>query len=239
VGLLQEAIDAHGGLARWRGTREIVARLRSGGAALTMRGRARAFARCEVSISTTAPRVVVTPFGGPDRRGVFERDLVRIESSDGAVVAERRNPRAAFGTLRRKLWWDPLDALYFGGYALWNYFTAPFLFLQPGFDVTEVGPWVENGEQWSRLGVRFPADVPTHCREQVYYLDESRRIARLDYTAEVFGSWARAVHYCRRYETFSGLALCVRRRVFPRARSGRARPFPILVWIDVDEVAVR
>lgn len=33
--------------------------------------------------------------------------------------------------------------------------------------------------------------------------------------------------------------LPTRRRVLPRTGSGRPRPFPTLVWIEVDDVAVR
>ena len=38
-------------------------------------------------------------------------------------------PRAAFRSLRRQLYWDDLDFIYFGGYATWNCLLTPFLFL--------------------------------------------------------------------------------------------------------------
>lgn len=64
-------------------------------------------------------------------------------------------------------------------------------------------------------------------------------LRRLDYTAEVFGSWTRAVHYCHAHRSFGGLVVPTRREVFLRSASGRPRRHPRLVWIDVDRVSVR
>ena len=81
--------------------------------------------RGEARVSTATARTIVAPYPGLGRRGLFEADLVRIESKDGQVLAERRNPRTAFRDFRHNLWWDPLDLLHFVGYALWNYLNAP------------------------------------------------------------------------------------------------------------------
>ena len=236
--LLDAVLEAHGGPARWAGIREITARLRSGGFALATRGKPRAFRAYEARIATTEPRVVIAPYPRAGRRGVFDARAVRIESDAGAVLAHRENPRAAFGGLRRAVWWDHLDALYFAGYALWNYFCAPFLLRRPGLMVREGAPWEERGERWRRLCVTFPADVPTHSREQVFYVDGAGLLRRHDYTAEVFGGWARAAHYLSGHRPFDGLVVPTRRRVYPRRRDNRPRPFPTLVWIDVDDVRI-
>jgi hypothetical protein len=68
---------------------------------------------------------------------------VWIESRDGEVIAERHDPRAVFGG-RRNLWWDDLDLLYFGGYALWGYLCAPFIFTRDGFEIEDEEPWREG-----------------------------------------------------------------------------------------------
>ncbi len=238
LGLVHESVEAHGGLARWQAVREVRARCRSGGLALASRLQPRAFSRYEVRISTAEPRAVVSPFPRAGRRGVFTGDTVRIESESGVTLAERRHARAAFAGFRRKIWWDALDALHFGGYALWNYFCAPFLLLRPGFVLEELPSWEERGERWRRLRVLFPPAVPTHCREQVYYFDAGGLVRRLDYTAEVFGRWARAAHYCHDHRDAGGIIAPRRRRVVPRALSGRPRSGPTLVWIEVDDVAL-
>lgn len=236
--LLTMALEAHGGVARWQRAHAITARLRSGGVALASKWKPRAFRAYEATITTAEPRVVIAPYPGPGRRGVFEAAAVSIESDAGAVLARRENPRALFRGFRRTLWWDHLDALHFAGYALWNYFTAPFLFLSPGIAVREIEPWEEGGERWRRLHVTFPPGLPTHSREQVFYFDAAGLLRRHDYTAEVFGGWARAAHYSAAHRTFSGLVLPTRRRVYPRRADGRPRPFPTLVWIDVDDARV-
>ena len=98
----------------------------------------------------------------------------------------------------------------------------------------EIEPWSENGESWRRLHVRFPNDVPTHSSEQDFYFDSEGKLRRLDYTAEVFGGWAKAVHYCSEHKRFSGLLVPTRRKVFPRKRNNLPRSRPTIVWIEVD-----
>ncbi len=235
--LLDRAVTAHGGLERWEGIREVALRVSAGGLAFASRFKGRALRGREASVGTGEPRTVLSPYPSAGRRGVFEAGEVRIEA-DGRIVARRENPRAAFRSLRRRVWWDHLDLLYFAGYALWNYVTAPFLLLRPGFEVREIGPWREAGEELDRLEVGFPESVPTHSRQQVFYFDRRGLLRRLDYTAEVFGSWAKGAHYCREHREFSGLVVPTRRRVLPRRRDGRARGGPTLVWIEIDDVRV-
>lgn len=238
AGLLASAIEAHGGAARWAAVGELVLHASSGGWAPTLKGKRRALARYRAHISTTEPRTLLTPYPRPGRRGVFERDAVRIESDDGQVLERRSDPRSCFRG-RRLLWWDHLDFLYFAGYALWGYACAPFVFAQPGFETREIEPWEQEGERWRRLAVTFPADVPAHCREQVFHFDWSGRLRRNDYTAEVFGPWAKAAHICHDHREYGGLVFPTRRRVYPRSRSGRPRSAPTLVRIDVESVQVR
>lgn len=234
--LLERAIEAHGGADRYRSTPEISVRVRSSGWAFVMRFQRGALADFTGTISTSEPRTVLSPYPEPGQRGIFERDAVRIESDSGEVMAERKNPRAAFRGLRHAIWWDDLDLLHFAGYALWNYMSAPFMLLHPGFKIEELPPWDENGERWRRLRVLFPADVPTHSAEQDFYFDEAAILKRLDYTAEVFGSWAKATHYCWDQKEFSGLLVATRRKAMPRRRNGRPVKAVNIVSLRFDDV---
>ncbi len=119
-------------------------------------------------------------------------------------MEERRNARSAFRDLRHKLWWDRLDILYFATYAMWTYVSTPFVFAREDYLVSELDPWVENGEHWRRLAVTFPEHVHTHSREQVFYIDEDGLIRRHDYTAEPIGGWAKAAHYCHDHRPSTG-----------------------------------
>jgi hypothetical protein len=56
-----------------------------------------------------------------------------IETTDGVLVAERRDPAAAFAGTTRSSPWDEFQVACFTGEANWNYLVAPFLFARlPG-----------------------------------------------------------------------------------------------------------
>jgi len=220
VTLLEEAIAAHGGREAWESAAAVTARLHTGGLALAMKGAGERFESYEASVSMAEPRTVITPYQGG--RGVFEGDSVRLETPDGELIERRDDMRRRFPGVRRRIRWDALDALYFGGYALWNYFTTP-LFLTRA----------RCREDGRRIHATFPDGVPTHSRRQTFSFDGDGLLTRLDYTAEVFGKWARAKHLCAEHREFDGLVFPTRRRVTMR---GTARP--ILIWIDLDEVSV-
>ena len=238
--LLQRALDAHGGLERWGAAQQVRVRLRSGGRMFDVRLQGRTIsgatrAGAEVRFGTDAPQAVFEGFPRPGHRGYFERGSVRIQSDAGDRSLHRADARQAFSKLRHKLSWDTLDALYFIGYALWNYVPTPFMMTRPGFDLREGESWREGGETWRRLHVAFPPDIPTHSREQTFYFDASGLLRRLDYTAEVFSSWARACNYCFDYREMSGIMVPTRRRVTLRGPGGRPLPGPIMVWIEIDD----
>jgi hypothetical protein len=232
--LAELAIAAHGGLARWRRDPEVAVRLSSGGFAFASKLQGRAVRGVLAHVATRGQRVVFDPYPSSGHRGILDAEgSVRIESAGGAIVRERRAARTAFGGLRHQIWWDKLDILYFGTYAIWTYLSAPFVFLEEGYQLSELEPWQEGGEIWRRLEVRFPAHVQTHSREQVFYIDPAGLIRRHDYTAEPFGSWARAAHYCFEHTSFDGLIFPRRRLVYPRRRDNRPRAHPQLVWIEM------
>lgn len=234
--MLREAIQAHGGLEKWHSVQEIVIHARTGGIALPMRFQPSAFKSYKAHISTAEPRTVIIPHPGGDHTGVFEGDTVRILGRNGEVLEERKDPRSKFQRLNRKFYWDDLDVLYFGGYALWNYLNLPFFLASPDLEVREIDPWKEKGKAFRRLHAVFPGTIPTHCREQVFYFDEDALLVRHDYTAEVFGPWAKAAHYSGKYRDCEGLRIPMHRRVFPRKSSGSPLRLIILVAIDIDEV---
>lgn len=217
--MLERAIEAHGGWDAYRALDELAVTLRCGGIALPSRGQPRALAHVDARVRMHEPLVRFCDWPVPGRTGVSHRWETRIEG--GPSVEERRGRR-------RRLIWDELSVMHFAGYALWNYMTTPFLLAAPGVEVSEL-----SGR---RLSVRFPNTIPTHSSQQTFYLDEQNRIVRLDYTARVFGSWARAAHTCERFEWHEGLLIPMRRRVVPRGPAARALPGPTLVSIAIDSV---
>ena len=187
-------------------------------------------------VDTHRIQISLDPFPRDGLIGYFDGQHVRIETGGEArVVARREVVRSAAGRVTRRLVWDDLDLLYFLGYALWNYTVTPFVFLWGGFDCREGAPRREpTGETLRSLHVIYPRAVPTHCREQRFYFDTAGLLRRIEYSAEVFGTWARAVHECDSHRTFDGLVFPTHRVVFPRTPSGRAfRSFRLMEgWVD-------
>src|SRR2546427_7932297 len=172
-GLLEQAIAAHGGRELWESAREISARLSSGGLAFASKLQGSAVRDVEARVCTRGQHVIFTPYPRSGQRGVLKADgSVRIETGAGEIVRCREHARGAFADLRHKLWWDRLDILYFGTYAMWTYISAPFVFAREDFRVRELDPWDEGAAHWRRLAVSFPAGVHAHSSEQVFYLDE-------------------------------------------------------------------
>ena len=218
--VLDEVVAAHGGIERFEAIDELRVGLRCGGVALPSRGRPRALRGLDAEVRLHEPHVRFVDWPRRGETGVFEGWQARIEAG-GQVLRQREGRRS-------RLLWDHLDVLHFAGYALWNYMAAPFLLTRPGFRVREL-----DGR---RLEVDFPSELPTHSARQVFHLDERGRIARLDYTAEVFGRWARAAHLCLEYRRIAGLVVPVRRRVVPRGPADVVLPGPTLVSIAIDDV---
>ena len=221
MSLLERAIEAHGGAERWAATEALDIALYARGPAFTLKGRRGRQVRA--TLQTDRPLVTFRDFPASGRTGVFDAGRVRIDGDERSAA----DARTAAGRLR----WDDLGELYFDGYALWQYMTAPFGFTAPGFEVAELDD--------RRLLVRYPAGVPAHSREQVYHFDERARLVRLDYTAEVISRFARAVHLCTEHRDFDGLLFPARRRVHPRLPGDRPLRAVTLVAIDVASVSAR
>lgn len=234
--LVSEVIEAHGGLDRWGSVARLSLRISTGGLLFALKGQRTAVRDLEAYVMPKQRRTVFLGYPGRGQRGIFDNGSVHIESDGGDVMAARRDARSALSTLRRRLWWDKLDMLYFCGYALWTYLSLPFLAAEPGFQVNELGVWSEDGEPWRRMAIRFPADVHTHCREQVLYFDKAGLLRRHDYTAEAVAARASAAHYCSEHRSLDGLVVPTRRRVYPRRANGQPLRSVTLVWIDIEDV---
>ena len=234
--LIQEVIDVHGGQDFWNGIEALDAVITAAGFLFTTKRRS-ALKHTRMRAFAHEPRFIFFDF---PREGFISEligdEEVNIKDSQGKVVARRENPRAAFSSLRRQFSWDDLDFIYFGGYATWNYLTAPFLFLHRGFEFETLEPLPGEYASWTRLKVKFPPDIPTHSQTQIFYFDEHSHLMRLDYTAHVVGSWAHAAHMCYDYRDFNGIKVPTRRRVYPLFIGTKPLPWPTLVSIDIHDL---
>ena len=233
---IRASIDAHGGATLWNELTAIDATVSAGGFLFTTKGRP-VLQRVRVRAWTREARFAFFDFPHAGETSEWHGDEeVRVVDRSGAVLARRMQPRSAFSDWRRALRWDHLDFVYFGGYATWNYFCAPFLFLRGGFVFEQRPPLDTPAGEWSRVRVTFPAGIPTHSRVQDYYFDTQHRLARLDYTAEVVGGWAHAAHMCTAFQSFAGLVVSTRRIVKPLPFGEAPFPFPTLVALRFEDV---
>jgi hypothetical protein len=232
--VLSTIFDAHGGLDYWRSLSSIDVEISAWGFLFTAK-RINPQRHAHLTISTREPKVVLHDYPADGQSAVLQGGRrVEIRNAAGSVVDARDNPREAFSS-GRLLHWDTIDFAYFSGYAMWNYMTLPFLLAEPGVTVT-VSDRQATG---TRLQVTYPDGIPTHSPTQELYFDQSGRLLRHDYTAEVVGSWAKAAHLCRDYRQFGGLWLPTTRRVYPRGPLRRPLPLPTLVAIDIHDAQPR
>jgi hypothetical protein len=217
--LLDDALTAHGGADALDDVAELDVELRCGGLAFQTHG-APAAMSLRAAVDAHAPRVVFTDFLAVGRTATFAPAHVAVGERT------RDDPRRRFGSKRVR--WDDLDLAYFCGYALWNYVTTPWLLRR-----------AETKElPGRRLRATFPPDVPTHSRVQTFHFGQDGLLTRLDYTAEVFGRWARSAHVCGEHRRFGPIVAPTRRRVTPRL-AGRPLPGPTLVHIHIVDVVAK
>ncbi|WP_321857257.1 hypothetical protein [Burkholderia cenocepacia] len=232
--LLEQAIQAHGGLENWNRFRTVSAELDIGGAVWHLKGQPGLFHGIELVADLRRQHVAMASAAG-GWRGTSEPDVVGIGAVNGDAPETRRAPRDAYRGHTQQTRWDRLHALYFTGYALWTYLTIPFLYASPGFHTEALPDWHENGETWRRLKVTFPDSIASHSREQVSYFGEDGLLRRHDYTVDVMGG-ARGANYASGYRDVRGVMVPMSRRVFAYDDASHKIDEPLLVSIDIRSI---
>jgi hypothetical protein len=137
--LLEFALEAHGGLARWRELTEIKADLSVTGALWQAKSQLDALKHIRIEASLRRQRMT-THIIGQNKRLHFTPDSVNAETEDGTLLERRDQPRASFSGHQFQTPWDDLHVAYFDSYALWTYITIPFLYTYPDFVTEELPP---------------------------------------------------------------------------------------------------
>ena len=231
------AMDAHGGLDRWRRLKTMSARLLQDGVFWTVKGHPSTLHDVHVTVDLRKEWVSHRPFGQPNLHSSFQPDRVAIETDKGDVVEERLKPRESFKGHVFATPWDNLQLAYFAGCAMWTYLNTPFLFATPGVETEELQPWQESGETWRRLKVTFPASIATHSAVQTFYFDQHGLLKRHDYDVEI-SAGSTAAHYVSELKEFSGIVFPTKRRILPRLPDGKSLPEPLVVSIDLDKIVL-
>jgi hypothetical protein len=235
--LLELAVQAHGGLERWEKLSKVSARVSGQGALWHLKGNPGLLDDYNLEAGTREQHVTFDRFSAVDRRSRYTPNRVYVENTGtGEILQSRDNPRASFDGHVLETPWDDLHVVYFASYAMWTYFTQPFLYTYPGFVTEELSPWQENGETWRRLKVTFPDYIATHSREQVSYFGEDGLLRRHDYDVEV-SPGANGANYASDYQAFNGIIVPTKRRVYVRQPDGQKVPEPLVVSIDMSEIS--
>jgi hypothetical protein len=233
--LIEQILEAHGGLARWKSHDRLSAHLSQGGILWPLKGHGGMLDEVDVEIELKRQWTSHAPFGAPDRRTAVTPQRAAIETAEGAVVDALDDPRASFAGFGLETQWSDLQLAYFVGYAMWNYLTLPFAFAEPGFEFEELPAWEENGERWHRLRVTYPDTIATHSRVQTFYVGADFRLRRHDYDVDINGGTP-AVHYFSDYATVDGVNLPTRHLIYVRNPDGGHSTDPLVVSIVVSDV---
>jgi hypothetical protein len=229
------AIAAHGGLDRWKQFEAVSAHLVQGGVLWQLKGQAGTLDVTNVTVGLRTEWASHAPFGTPDRKSRFEPGRVTLETVDGTILGELREPRRSFAGHTLQTPWINTQLAYFAGCAMWTYLNTPFLLAWPGVDSEELTPWKENGETWRRLSIRFPDTVATHSTKQTLYFDASGLLKRHDYDVEIAGGTPGA-HYPSTYVEVSEIKFPTVRRIFARQPDGTVVREPLVVSIDLSDI---
>ena len=233
--LLQEAVEAHGGLDRWREITSIEAAVSITGAIWHLKGKPDVLKDVAIVVRTDTERVEMD-FGAEDKRTVFTPDRVTVQTADGSPIEAREDPESSFAGQQADTPWDDVHVAYFSGEALWTYLSIPFLYTRPDFAVEEIAPIRVDGETWRRLAVVFPDAVRSHTRRQVSCFGPDGLLRRHDYTVDILGG-STGLNYASEYREVDGIVVPTRRRVYAYEGDYQLVPEPLLVAIDFGDIA--
>ena len=233
--LLKLAVEAHGGLGAWNRLRTLKANVSIGGALWDLKNLAGLFQNTRVDVKLHHQEVV-THLPDLNEKIRFVPHQVSLESEDGNALETRDDPRLAFAGHTQDTPWDKLHVGYFSSYALWGYLTAPFLYTYPGFEAEEVAPGREIGERWRVLKVTFPEEYAAHTRTHYSYFGEDGLLRRHLYRVDILGG-AQGANYAYDYRTIERVKLPTRRRVLGYKGDLQKVPAPVLVSIDLSDIA--
>ncbi|WP_183242112.1 hypothetical protein [Bradyrhizobium sp. cir1] len=229
MALLDDVIDASGGLARWNSLNRFTLHLSVGGTLFASAGHAREFKDVTAEGSTRTQSVRFTGITGGEYSGSFQPDAITIESPDGEVLRTWPNPSLAFPEAGSAALADELHLVFFCGVAIWNCLTNPFLLAHPDVVLEELPPWQENAEIWRRLRAQFPPSLITLASEQIFYFDENALQRRTDH--DLFGN--KVAHYSWAHDSFGGIVVPTLRRAQTLQPDGTVLAKPVLMDVEI------
>lgn len=183
MSLIDNALRASGGLDLWRLTRRFTVHLSITGAIHNARFGPIPLKELVAEGSTHVQELEITGLPREDLSGLYRRDWVAVEGSDGRRIAERHALPEEFRRELRSARWDEVGITHYYGYLLWNYIATPFILADPDFRTKELKRTPAEALDIRRLEAIFPARVVTHAPTQIFHFDRRGLLRRLDYPA--------------------------------------------------------
>jgi hypothetical protein len=119
--LAKLATDACGGLKRWKQFETVSAQLVQGSVLWPVKGQAGFLDDTNATVVLRSEWVSHSPFGVRGRRSRFALGRVAIETVDGTVLEELREPRKSFAGHTLETRWTDLQLAYFAGCAMYGH----------------------------------------------------------------------------------------------------------------------
>jgi hypothetical protein len=234
--LLDLAVEAHGGLARWNEVSSIKIDVSITGAIWYVKGQPDVLKNI-VMVADTRRERVTTSFVDQDRNTLFEPARVVIQGAGGRIDETRGDPEESFVGQAADAPWDAVQVAYFSGEALWTYLNTPFLYTRRGFTTDEVESIQVGDETWRRLKVIFPDEFKSHTRQQFLCFGPDGLLRRHDYTVDILGG-ATGLNYASEYRERDGLMFPTKRRVYAYEGDYELVPEPLLVAVDISQITL-
>lgn len=229
MALLDDVIDAGGGMALWNRLSRFTLHLSIGGTLLTGAHQDDYFKDVIGEGSLQNESIRFTGIAGGQKFGSFHPDLVTIETLDGKLLRTWQKPDLVFSNAGKDALTDELRLIVFCGVAVWNYLTTPFVLARPDVEVEELPAWRENNGTWRRLRARFPSHLITHAPEQIFYFDEYALQRRNDHDLLSM----KAAHYSWAHQPFNGIMIPTLRRSQILERDGTVAAKPVLIDVEI------
>jgi hypothetical protein len=229
MALLDEVIEASGGIKRWNELKRFTLQFSIDGALFSRAGQAGCFKDMVAEGSTLNQSVRFTGFADPGKCGLYQPECVTIERPEGTVLRAWRNAHQAFRKQARETIWDELYVVFFCGLSVWNYLMTPFLLANPDVEVEELPSWQERNQQWRRLRAQLPPTIVTHCSEQIFYFDGEGLLRRTDH--DLLG--VMVAQYSWAHQAFCGIVVPTLRRSLTLESDGTVIAKPSLVDMEI------
>lgn len=232
--LIDFAIQAAGGLERFRSFNSVSAQLHHSGVLWQLKQKEGVLTDARVTVQLHEQRVSHGPFAPGTEHSLYTPSRVEIQRADGSVAEALDQPRRSFEGFELETPWSNAQLAYFAGYTMWTYLTSPFLLRHPGVSAQEIEPWIVDGLPWRRLRVEFAPSIATHSAIQIFYFDADGLLRRHDYEVDIQGRNA-AARYLSDYVEVQGIRMPTRFRIYPRTPDNLALPEPLIVGVDLSD----